>query len=125
MLLISANTAPTPIPINFSGIEMSQTSGHSTSANKANGQHNTNRISQQSSDSMTFACSSPWRNAAYRFQRHDSRWPGASEHAISSERFELPEHGAVDASRHQYGEHECGQASCAICVHVLLQFGAS
>src|SRR5665647_1295925 len=59
MVLISANTAPTPIPINFSGIEMSQTSGHSTSASKAKGQHNTNRISQPTRDHITFTCSSP------------------------------------------------------------------
>src|ERR1035437_6048192 len=68
MLLISANTAPTPIPINFSGIKKSQTSGHSTSASKAIGQYITNRISQPTSDSIAFTGSSPRRNDAYRLQ---------------------------------------------------------
>ena len=44
--LISANTAPTPMPISRSGMESNQTMGHATKASKATGQLNKNRMHQ-------------------------------------------------------------------------------
>ena len=50
MFLIRASTAPMLIPISFCGIESNQTMGQSTNANKASGQHNTNRMHQPTRD---------------------------------------------------------------------------
>jgi hypothetical protein len=45
-------TAPTPIPISRSGIEINKTIGHATSASNAKGQHMTKRINQAKKLSM-------------------------------------------------------------------------
>ncbi len=54
MLLTNASTAPMLIPISFSGIEINQTMGQTTSAIKAKGQHSTNRMHQPISTSSVF-----------------------------------------------------------------------
>jgi hypothetical protein len=50
--LINASTAPTLIPINLSGIDISQTMGHKINASTAMGQQMMNRMSQARNLSM-------------------------------------------------------------------------
>ena len=54
MVFNNASTAPMLMPISFSGIETSQTTGQTISASSARGQHSTNRMHQPIRKSSVF-----------------------------------------------------------------------